>query len=416
MIKHLLKIIRSQRKTNVWIFVELSIVVCALWWMADRLYVDLRTYCSPMGYDITNTWRFRLDLFTPGTDGYVPVPPDGEDLSGLQQQIRQHPAVEDVCIAFWSAPYSFGNSWRSIEPVGGDTAAVRGKSFQCRNVSPEYFDMFRITDIQGNSITRQLEGKHNPVVVSEDMALKFFRTNDVCGRQIRYPGEGGESMTIVAVSVPYRDNDFVRSEAFFYQLITPQDMNRYTDAIKYAEFCVRMKTPFSQEEMNTFLREAGDRLTVNNLYVYSASSIGYYREIQISDTVRDHNRKLSLITFLLINVFFGIVGTFWLRCRSRRAEIGLRLALGADRRNIKYVMYMEGLLILFLTIPLTLVFALHMLFADMPDTYRLPYTAGRFLVTYGGVYLLMSVMICTGIRLPVQKAQRIAPAEALQYE
>jgi hypothetical protein len=374
-----------------------------------------------MGYDITNSWRFQLDFFSPDAAGYIPednyTSSGGEDLSRLQQQIKQHPAVEDVCISAYSAPYSQGNSWTSIEPVEGDTT-IHGQSFQCRYVSPEYFDMFRITDIQGNSITRQLEDKHNPVVVSEDMALKFFHTDDVRGRQIRYPSEGSESMTIAAVSVPYRDNGFVRSEAFFYKLITPQNIKDYFggSSAKEAEFCVRMKQPFSQDEMNEFLQEMGDRLIVNNLYVYSANSTEYYRETQMSGKINEQNRKLSLMAFLLLNVLFGIIGTFWLRGQSRRAEVGLRIALGANKMNIKYFMYTEGLLILFLTIPLTLAFAGNMLFLNMPDTYRLPYTVGRFLITYGGTYLLMSVMICIGIRLPVRKAEQIAPAEALHYE
>jgi hypothetical protein len=389
--------------------------------MSDQLYVDLRTYYSSMGYDISNSWRFQLDLFSPEALGYVPEEvnpsPGGEDITKLQQQIKQHPAVEDVYISSYSAPYSFGNSWRSIEPVDGDTA-IHEQGFQCRFVSPEYFDMFRITDIQGNSITQQLKDKHNPVIVSEDLALKFFHTNDVRGRQVRYLNEGGEHMTIVAVSVPYRDNDFVRSEPFFYKLITPQNINDYFagNSAKYAEFCVRMKQPFSQDEMNEFLREMGDRLVVNNLHVFSANSIEYYRDLQINETIRKQDRKLSLMIFLLVNVLFGITGTFWLRGQSRYSEIGLRIALGANRGNIKYFMYMEGLLILLLTTPLTLAFAFHMIFLDLLDTYRIPYTIGRFVITYGGAYLLTSVMIMTGVRLPVRKAVQIAPAEALYYE
>jgi hypothetical protein len=389
--------------------------------MSDQFYVDIRTYYSPMGYDITNSWRFQLDIFSPEAPGYVPednyTSSGSEDLTMLQQQIRQHPAVEDVCLSLYSAPYSSANSWTVIEPVDGDTT-IHEQSFQCRYVSPEYFDMFRITDIQGNSITRQPEGKHNPVIVSENMALKFFHTTDVRGRQIRYPGEGSEHMTIAAVSVPYRNNGFVRSEAFFYKLITPQNIHEFFDgsSAKWAEFCVRMKRAFSQEEMNEFLREMGDRLVVNNLHVYSANSIEYYRDRQISRTLYNQKRKLSLMLFLLINVLFGIIGTFWLRVQSRYSEIGLRIALGADRTGIKQFMYTEGLLILFLTIPLTLTFALHMIYLDIPDTYRLPYSAGRFLITYGGTYLLTAAMICIGIRIPVQKAKQIAPAEALHYE
>jgi hypothetical protein len=37
------------------------------------------------------------------------------------------------------------------------------------------------------------------------------------------------------------------------------------------------------------------------------------------------------MAFLLINVFFGIVGTFWLWTENRRSEIGLRMAIGSSK-------------------------------------------------------------------------------------
>jgi hypothetical protein len=420
MIKHILKIIGAQRKANSWIFAELTIAVCAVWWMADQLYVDLRTYYSPMGYDISNTWRFNLDFLSPDAPGYVSseeyTSTEVSDLIKLREQIRLHPAVEEVCVAFYSAPYAYGDSWTSILPVGGDTSSLQ-QSYQVRYVSPEYFDMFRVEDIHGHSITQQLEGQHRPTVVSEDMALQFFRTADVSGRQVQDPDDGTR-MTITAVSAPYRNNEYVRSEPFFYNIITPQNMEDFFGGARarQAELCVRMKQSFSQEEMNDFLRGMGDRLIVNNLHVYSASSIAFYRERQISEMINEQSRKLSMMLFLLVNVLFGITGTFWLRGQSRRSEVGLRAALGANKHTIRNSMYLEGLLILFLSLPLTLVFAFNMLYLDVLDTYRLPYTVGRFLLTYGGSYLLMAGMICAGIWFPVRKAGKMAPAEALHYE
>ena len=122
------------------------------------------------------------------------------------------------------------------------------------------------------------------------------------------------------------------------------------------------------------------------------------------------------MAFLLINVLFGIIGTFWLRTQSRHAELGLRIALGASKSKVKSELYLEGLLLLLLTVPFTLVFALNVINLDVLDTYRLPYTIGRFLITYGGVYLLMAAMICVGIFFPARKTEKIAPAEALHYE
>jgi ABC-type antimicrobial peptide transport system permease subunit len=58
----------------------------------------------------------------------------------------------------------------------------------------------------------------------------------------------------------------------------------------------------------------------------------------------------------------------------------------------------------------------NMYFADMLDTYRQPYTILRFLISFGGAYLLMGAMIGVGIWFPVRKTLKLAPAEALHYE
>lgn len=103
-------------------------------------------------------------------------------------------------------------------------------------------------------------------------------------------------------------------------------------------------------------------------------------------------KKTALVGFMLINVFFGIIGTFWLRTQARQGEMGLRIALGSNRSQLSRLMNLEGLVLLGLTIPFLLVFILNMLYFELPDTVRLPYTWWRFAVTFGGAYLLMGGM------------------------
>lgn len=122
------------------------------------------------------------------------------------------------------------------------------------------------------------------------------------------------------------------------------------------------------------------------------------------------------MVFMLVNVFFGIIGTFWLRMQNRKGEIGLRMALGAHRITLERYMYTEGLCLLAFTLPLLIIFAFNMVYMDQLDSYRQPLTFMRFLMTFGFTYLLMGVMICIGVWFPVRKVVRLAPAEALRYE
>ena len=391
--------------------------------MIDTFWVDYRTYHAPLGFDIGNVWRFKLSDLDAKAPGYVPDSlyhsSDPEDLTRLMTQIRQNPEVEDVCVTFYSCPYSNGNSWREVKPVDGDTIyAAHMESFQMRNVTPEYFRLFRIRTVDGEPVYDKVAGRHNVIVITPEMAEGFYHgAPNIVGRRV-YHGGHDLSSEIAAVSTSIRTNEYERPEASYFQCLEGETYNSTVSSFgaSSAEFCVRMKRPYTQNEMNLFLDGMGERLKVNNLYVYGITPISSFREQQLSQKEREANNKISLMVFMLVNVFFGIIGTFWLRMQNRKGEIGLRMALGAHRITLERYMYTEGLCLLAFTLPLLIIFAFNMVYMDQLDSYRQPLTFMRFLMTFGFTYLLMGVMICIGVWFPVRKVVRLAPAEALRYE
>ena len=417
MIWHIIKIIFKSWKTNGWIFAELLLVTGAVWYMADKFYVDTRTYYSPLGYDISNVWFFRLDNLNENNPNYVSDSDPVADLLKLREQIVQHPMVEEACISYHSSPYSWGNSWSSLYPVDGDTT-VDYRSFHTRRVTPEYFDVFRITDKEGKSLAPLIAGHEHPLVISVDMEKLFFPNGKGVGKKVRYESNDLEEYPIVAVSIPIRDGDYDRSEPCYFECLTGsrfiEMVHRFRNTT--AELSVRMKSKLSQAEMNSLLSEMGDRLTVNNLYVFNAREIAEQRKELLFRQQSAKKSDNAVVAFVLVNVFFGIIGTFWLRTQSRREEIGLRIALGASRRMTKQYLYTEGLCLLALTIPFVLAFIVNMFYFDVPDTFRMPVSLTRLLITFGGTYLLIGGMIILGISLPARKASRLQPAEALHYE
>lgn len=416
MFKHILKQIWKNRRANGWIFAELLLVTAILWQITDATYVDTKVYHSPLGYDTENVWFFLLDNLSENTPGYAGETDGATDLIRLREQIAQHPMVEEACIAFYSSPYSFGNSWTSLYPVDGDTTLSVQKSFQVRRVTPEYFDVFRIIDTDKKTITPQLANFESSIVISADMEEVFFPGKRAKGKKVAQ--DTTLQIPIASVSNPIREDDFKKSEACFYQILTGNNLRGYIQMFgnASAELSVRMKKKFTQEEMNNLLGDMGERLTVNNLYVFSAKEVNTQRKNIIGWKQDEMKRQNAVVSFVLINVFFGIVGTFWLRTQSRKEEIGIRLALGSSKQGLKRYFYMEGLFLLALTIPFTLIYLINMLYFDVPDTYRLPYTVGRFLITVAGTYLLVGGMILLGIALPAHKASQMQPAEALHYE
>lgn len=422
MIKHILKIIWAQRKSNGWIFAELVVVMGALWFMMDALWVDVRTYNSPVGFDISNTWRFKLGTLPAKAPGYVPdslyTSNVTQDLLRLVSQIRQEPRVEEACITYWSAPYGNGSSWGPLYPVDGDTATFVGKNFHKRLVSPEYFDVFRIKDTEGKAISPAVKGAYKPIVITTMGEAEFYGGQSGKGRKISLNEDYSEPLTVMAVAVPQRNYDYERAENCAYTMLEGESLEGCVKAFgaSMTELCVRMKTEMSEDDMYAFLESMGDRLTANNIYVYGVRAIPDMRAAQLVFKENENSKKFSVMAFLLVNVFFGIVGTFWLRTQYRRGEIGLRVALGSSKSQLGGYMYLEGLSLLAMTLPFILLFAANLVYLDKLDSFRMPLTAGRFLATFGVSYLLMGGMICLGIWLPVRRAVRMEPAEALRYE
>ncbi|MDD2951574.1 MAG: ABC transporter permease [Parabacteroides sp.] len=422
MVKHVLKIIWAQRKSNGWILAELVIVMCALWFMVDKMWVDLRCYYAPMGYDITDTWRLKLSALSPNAPGYVPDSLSGSDptrdLLTLVERIRQEQEIAEVCVTYWSMPYAFGNSWGGVYPLDGDTAASSGKSFHMLRVGPTYFDVFRVKDKEGRTVTPLVRDAYRPTVVTAEAEEAFFKGRSAVGHKISYNDDLSDPLTIVAVLPTFRSNDFDRPENCTFSILKDDKLEDMVKAfgIERAELSVRTRRPMTEDEMYAFLEGAAERMTVNNVFVYGVTLLADQRDTQLSFTKNENSKKLSMMAFLLANVFFGIVGTFWLRTERRRGEIGLRVAIGSSRGKLGGLMYLEGVTLLAITLPIVLLFAFNMAFLDKLDSYREPLTLLRFAATLGLSYLLMSGMICLGIWLPVRKAVRMAPAEALHYE
>ena len=404
---------------------ELLLVFTVLCIMMDSLLVNLYTYYKPLGFDITNVYKVNIGKMSSEIPGYVPdsllTTSGGEDLVRLVDNIRRVPQVEEACLAMNSCPYTWSNSWAELVRADADTS-MKADLFQLFQVTVPYFDVFRFTDREGHPIRPIVERNSGDIVISGDMEDRFFEGQSGQGKPVKWSPKNTNTETVAAVTSPIRQNEYVKSEPCFYSLMrTDEDIVQFVDLIAQSkpenmDCLVRMKDGFRAEDMDGFLEKMGERLTVNNLYVSSVISLEEQRLVILKSSIDNLKKKIALVGFMLVNVFFGIVGTFWLRTQYRRGEMGLRSALGASRGTLKRFLNVEGLFLLVFTIPLVLVFIFNMLYFDLPDTDRLAYTWWRFFVTFGGAFLLLAGMIWVGIWFPARRIAKMNPAEALHYE
>ena len=125
---------------------------------------------------------------------------------------------------------------------------------------------------------------------------------------------------------------------------------------------------------------------------------------------------MAVIAFLLVNIFLGIIGTFWFRTDYRKAEMGLRLAVGSTRTSLFRLLIAEGVILLTLAIIPAGIISFNIGKADLVDVDRMDFTFVRFICGMLITYLLMAFMIILGIWYPARQAMKIQPAEVLHEQ
>lgn len=393
---------------------ELLIVFVCLSYIVDYLYTTGRTYFSPLGYDVEHVYKVELGEVSPQSTAYDNQITDSmhhEHLVQVLTRIRTYPGIEGVSVSKGSHPY---NSSTSNGIRGIDTIWVHGYTFQ---VSPEFFRVFRITDLNGQTeplITAAREEKSD--VASAEEMRKFAKEGyTLLHSGVKWYMDTIPTRTVRAICNDIRFNDFEEVYPAHYSCYPENRL-----LARYAEICFRVRPEADSPEFaGRFRKEMKQQLRLGNIYLMDVTSFddirtSYYRGNGLINEVKIH---LAGLSFLLLNILLGVIGTFWIRTQQRRSEVGVRIAMGATRGSVRSWLLVEGIMLLLLA-------ALPALIIDWNIAYSLvdnfmrddQFMWERFLVGQGLTLLFMAMMILIGVYLPARQVMKIQPAEALHDE
>jgi predicted permease len=354
--------------------------------------------------------RRLVATMNPKLAGYRPA-----QLSLLYRRIHDSiagiPGVSSVALCLYSPP---GGGWGTGVWVDGHPApGLRDENFASWDrVTAGYFDVIGTPIIKGRGISEQdTASSRNVAVISEAFARKFFRNEDPIGKHFgRKPGASREFEVVgVAKDASY----FVDrpSGPFFF---LPEAQAEYTQTNLGSLF---LKDIVILTKPGASLSIAGVRQAMAsvdpNLPVISIRTV---RE-QVAILFTPQRLIARLTSFFgvlsLVLASIGLYGVTAYNAGRRVSEIGVRMALGANRGHIVAMVLRGafGLILFGLIIGLPLTFA-----------------AGRFLgnqlygmspynpvVTLGAVVTLgLSALVASLI--PALRASLISPLEALREE
>jgi putative ABC transport system permease protein len=267
-----------------------------------------------------------------------------------------------------------------------------------------YFQALGIPLIRGRLFTDQEVSQTAPVVVvNETLARQFFAGQDPLGKRLQMYGMSWEIVGVV------RD---VKNSS----LEAPSRPQIYDP---------RTPGQFSNGSMAVVIRTSGDphsliaSVRAELRAIDSGVPLDKVRTMEqvVGDTVLGRRFNMLLLglfaALALVLTTIGLYGavSYWVTQRTR--EIGIRMALGANRREVLWLVLKQGMTLTAFGVAIGLVAAFmltrllsNMLFGIAPNDPA----------TFAAVTILLALVAVLACMIPARRAASIEPMQALRAE
>jgi putative ABC transport system permease protein len=273
-------------------------------------------------------------------------------------------------------------------------------------VSPGFFDLFRLQRLQGRDVSWN-DGLGKPAValVSASLARALSPTGNVVGQRIRIAGPQRTDVEVIGVvaDAPYGKLDDPRPLVVFRPIM--QEVTR-------AQFPM------------AYVRVSGDLATVRDGYTRVVKSLGH-RSLRafftsaewVNHALLQERFTAGLATFAAaLTILLACMGVYALLAYSvtaRLREIGVRLALGAERKAVVWMIVRDGLAIAVPGVLIGAPCAWAVARLVRAQLYGIGPGDPRMLLIAAAIFL---ATVLAASLLPALRASRVAPVEALREE
>ena len=414
--KKLFTQIKNEWRSNTWLALELLIVSVLMWYIIDNLYVTTTKQLQPKGFDIEHCYLIQMGILSDKSPDYKPYTnnkQNREEVKEIMERLRRRPEIEAVSLSQNAYPYNGSNGSIQVE-LANDTLRQSGYTYR-RLATPDFVRVFRYQGANGETpeqLAKMLE--RDEILVSDNLFNKYGKKmTDYVGQRFHLQGDTTYSYRLGASIVPIRYDDFQEQwNSYSMVWLLPEYMIN-----SYRELCVRVKADQDVDFIERLKADSESQFRIGNVYI---SNIRSFEDIRRNFQQYQSNELRNLYTgmaFLLVNIFLGLLGTFWVRTQQRKSEIALHKAHGATNQMVFTRLLSEGWLLLLIVTPIVLLIDFNLAHAEL-NSWRNGTTLewDRLLFCGGISFALIALMIAIGIGIPARKAMKIDPAEALHNE
>lgn len=283
-------------------------------------------------------------------------------------------------------------------------------------MTPDFVRVFRYRGTRGETpeqLAVMLE-KDDQFLASDNLFRKYnVPLTSLVGKRFNLFGDTTNTVKLAAAIQNVRYSDYQQAR-YSYRMLYKMP-STWMDYSK--EWCVRVRADQDHDFIERLKADSERLYRVGNIFIAEVRSFTEIRDDFQRSWKNGLRNYMTGMGFLLLNIFLGLLGTFWFRTQQRRSEIALHKAHGATDISIFKRLLCEGWLLLVLVTPLALVIDYNLASLEL-NSWRNGTTLewGRLLLCAVITFVLIALMIAIGIGIPARKAMKVQPAEALHDE
>ena len=416
--KKLLKQMKNEWRSNLWLALELLVVSVVMWYIIDLLYSRIATYLEPRGFNTEHCYLVKMEVLTSKSADYQPYNETHklcDEVRELAERLRHRPEVEAVSLSQNSYPYNGSNSGASVvyDTLQSPRYVIR------RCVTPDFVRVFRYQGTRGETpeqLAAMLE--KGEFLASDNLYEQRYgvKLTSLVGKDgFHLFGDTTHHFRLgTAQNVRYHDYEQGYAS---YSMVYNMNLLSEGWINDDNELCIRVKEGQDRSFIENLKADSEKLYRVGNLYISDVRSFQDQRRTFQQIYSNEMRNYLFGMGFLMLNIFLGLLGTFWFRTQQRRKEIALHKALGSTDAGIFRRLLSEGFLLLLVVTPLALLIEVMLAYFELNSWHNgTTLEWDRLLCCALGCFALIGSMIAVGISLPARKAMSIQPAVALHDE
>jgi putative ABC transport system permease protein len=333
----------------------------------------------------------------------------------VHQQLRTMPGAESAALVD-GLPLTGG----SIQPVaieGRPAAAMADQpEVPVRRISADYFATMRIRMLRGRDFgASDANDRLRVAIISEAMAKRFWPNEDAIGKHVTLTFAQGGPREIVGIvdNVKVHGLDVQEDLPTLYQPVSQLDIPAATFGEFHSPFMsLAVRTSVQSRSLTAALEQAVHQVAAG----VAVSDVLTMEEVMNESLAPQRFSMFLLGTFAAVALLLAAIGIYSVLAysvRRRTAEIGIRIALGAQIKDVLSLILREGMGLVLVGVLCGLfgAFALSRFLRSM-----LFGVGANDVPTFLAVAALLSVVALGACYLPARRAVRIDPMVALRDE